>query len=795
MLRNYIKIAFRNLWHYKGYSLINILGLTLGITCSSLLFLLIADELQYDSHYEQGDNIYRLVEIDESTKETRYYGMTTPAVAPALEEDYGEVARCIRLFQFGGHINFQIDDERYHERQYFFADPDVFDVFEVEWITGNPQTALEAPNSLVIDEDWAMRWFGTLDVVGNEVMSRDRLYEITGVFKKLPQNTHLQFKILAALPTFEEWFPEYIVNWRTYGAYTYVLLNVDASIETLSAKIPEFIDSHFEKEQERNFYLQPLSDIHFGSQNIEYASDTNRGQISYIYILIAVGVFMLVIACINYVNLATAKSMHRGKEIGIRKVSGAYRGQLVLQLLSESVLIALVSFILSVGLVDLLIPQFNVLTGKAFDMTIETFGELFILLLGVTLFVGLIAGLYPALFISRLKPSNILRGDMNKGRGGAAIRKSLVVLQFTLSIIMIIATIITSNQLRYIQESNLGFDQSNMLVVDINNGDVRQRSETIRSEFEKSPYVSAVAVSSRVPGEWKTIQDVYVKEDNSEDSTRVNYIGFDENMLETYGMQLKAGRNFSGNTKSDSTKIIVNETFVNALGLADPIGKSISIVDGEPGWYEIIGIVKDFNFQSMHNEIGPIILGYQSNAYQVIDYFSLKFDPEYTEEVVAHATAVHNRFDTSSPIEYHFLDAQWQEFYKLDRQLSQVFAVGAGITIFIACLGLLGLATFIIQKRNKELSIRKVLGADVSNLMLLVSKTFMQQIVVAFLIAAPLAYYLMNQWLDNFAYQTTIGAGVFIIALVASLSIAMLTIAYQVIKASTVNPVDKLRDE
>lgn len=796
MIKNYIKIAFRNIWRNKAYSVINILGLTLGITCSSMLFMLVIDELSFDSMFDKKDRLYRLVQANYGEEETRYYGMVPPPTGKTIAEDYGEVESCTRLYKFGGHINFQQENERHHERDYFFAEQNFFDLFNVEWIAGDPATALKQPYAIVIDEDWAMRLFGKTDVIGKTLDSGGPTpFKVSGVIKNVPQNSHLQYKILVGIPSNEENFSNFLNSWDNYGAYTYVLLKEKADIGSLSEKMPAFVDKYFDNQQERNILFQPLAEIHFYSENIEFSSDSNRGQIAYIYIFLAVGLFMLVIACINYMNLATAKSLHRGKEIGIRKVSGAGRFQLISQFLSESTIVALIALVLSIGLVDLLLPYFNELTDKRFVFNTETFGSIFTGLLLMTIVVGLLSGSYPAMLLSRLRPADILKGHSSTGKGGILLRKALVITQFTLSIVMIIATIIASRQLNYIQSYSLGFENDQMLIVDINSRNVRQRFETMKTEFARSPYVKGVAVSSRVPGEWKNIQEWYVRNLGSTDSTRMNYIGFDEDMLELYKIDLVSGANFSGNSSSDSLHVLINETAASMLQLNDPVGKYVEIGDEVKVQVQVIGVVKDFNFRSLHNKIGPIILGYRSNSFQSIDYFSIKFDSEYTSEVIAHASGIHDQFDTNSPIEYHFLDEQWNEFYKEDKRASNVFALGAGITIFIACLGLFGLASYIVQKRTKEISLRKVLGASVFNLFMLLSKTFAFQVIIAFVIAAPIAWFVMSDWLESFAVRFPLGLTEFAIAGVSALIVAIASVSYRVLKTTTLNPAETLRSE
>lgn len=797
MLKNYFKIAIRNLWKNKTYSIINILGLTLGITCSSLLFMLVIDEFSFDSMYDKKDRLYRLVEVNTTPEETREYGIVPAPTGKTLSEEYEEIEDYTRLYQFGGQIVFQHNEEAYQERDYYFAEANFFQLFNLEWIAGDPVTALQKPFAVVIDEEWALRLFGTTDALGKALDSGGETdFLVTGVIKKLPQNSHLQFKILVGLPTDWDYYKQISTSWDQYGAYIYLLLAENANPESIHEKMDGFVANHFEKPQEHDFYLQALPDIHFNSASIEYASDTSRGEITYVYIFMAIGVFMLFIACVNYMNLATAKALDRGKEIGIRKVSGAFQHQLISQFLSESTLFAFIAFFLSFFLVDLLLPTFNSFTDKQFVFNLDTFGTIFLLIFSVTIIVGLLSGSYPAILMSRLKPANILKGAMQTGKGSVILRKVLVSTQFTLSIIMIIATVVAYRQLQYIQDVPLGFENEQMLIVDINSGDVRERFETIKTEFANSPFVEGVAVSTRVPGEWKSIAEVYTKNFGSADSIKMNYIGFDEDMIDLYKMQLLKGKNFTGNKAADSLHIIINETAAAALNLEDPIGKFLSLSgDGTQQQFQVAGVVKDFNFQSLHNKVGPMILGFRTNAFQSIDYFSLKFDAAHTEEVLAHAEAVHKMFDSRSSMEYHFLDEQWAAFYKEDKRVSNVFAIGGGVTIFIACLGLFGLASFIIQQRTKEIGIRKVLGAEVTSIIALLSKDFLKLILIAILIAVPISWFAMHSWLQDFAYRVDVSWWIFALSGIVVMAIALCTISFQSLKVAFMNPVDSLKRE
>lgn len=803
MIKNYFKIAFRNLYRNKAYSFINITGLTLGISCSSLLFMFVIDELSFDSMHTKKDQIYRIIEKHEDENETLYYASTPAPVGNSLVQEYKEVELMTRLFKFGGHVNFSQEDQKFQERAYFVVDSSFFDVFDYELLYGDPSTALVSPNSIVISEDWANILYGNAEQAFGKMLSMENGFfqaEITGVLKNMPQNSHLQANMLISIPTFDnsEFVQSILTSWDRYGADIYIVLNEKSDIKQLANKMPDFIDKYFDATDERVMQFQALTDIHFGSKDIQFGPEESKGEIAYIYIFIAIGIFMLAIACINYMNLATAKSMHRGKEIGMRKVSGASRSQLITQFLSESTLISLISFGLSVGLVDLVLPYFNEITSKSFEFNMETFSGVLSLLLFITLAVGLLSGTYPALLMSRLQPASILKGEMHAGRGSLTLRKILVITQFSLSIIMIIATIVASKQMSYIQSKSLGFDSSQMVVVDINSGNVRNRFETMKTEFAKSPYINKVAVSSRVPGEWKRIREIYMRNVGSDkiDSVQTFFIGFDKDMKDTYEMTLLEGNNFTGNLEADSLTILINEKAAELLNLDQPIGAQIYLSSNRgSSQYRVIGVLKNYNFQSLHNEIGPMIMGYRSNIFQSIDYFTLKIDTDRTQEALAHASKVHDMFDEGTPMEYHFLDQQWAEFYKNDKRAGDVFLLGAGVTILIACLGLFGLASFIVQKRTKEIGVRKVLGASIPQLFILLSKTFVVQVGIAFLIAVPISWYFMSEWLNSFAFKFGLGVSEFLMAGCVALFIALASVSYRVAKASTLNPAQTLKDE
>ena len=475
----------------------------------------------------------------------------------------------------------------------------------------------------------------------------------------------------------------------------------------------------------------------------------------------------------------------------------AKRQQLVAQFLTESLMITLISLILSIGITDITMPFFNELTGRSFAFNLSTLLDYAPLLLFIAITIGLLSGIYPAVFMTKFKPVKVLKGEQATG-GSFNIRKALVVFQFVLSTVLIISTLVVANQMSFIRNKNLGFNQENLLVIDINNGAIRPLFKSMRNEFSQIAGVSEVAVASRIPGEWKNINEVNVNildgDGLKKDSIGSYYMSFDTNMLSTFDMELKDGEFFSGNDQSDSTKILINETAVKRFGLTNPIGAIVELEGRGKGAYTIIGVMKDFNFQSLHSSLEPMVIGAWNNPNAIIDYFILKItgDPK---PIIESANAVHSKFDTRTVMEYHFLDDQLTNFYEAERQASVIFKIGAGLSIFISCLGLFGLASFTVEKRIKELGIRKVLGASEWSLFYLLSSSFSKQIILSFLIASPIAYFIMQNWLQNFEYRVSLGVGVFLIAGIGTLLIAILTVSYRAIKAAHSNPVHSLRSE
>lgn len=800
MIKNYFKVAFRALYRNRTFTLVNVFGLVIGISFSCMLYIYVVNELSYDTFHSKSDRTYRVITIDSRDPgNIRHYGITVPPLGKALVDNFPEVEEMVRLHQYMGQVVFEINGENFQERNWFTTDPNFFNVFDFEFVAGDKSTALSKPFSLVITESTKKKYFGNEDAIGKvlKMEDMDEPIIITGVVKDHPDNSHLQFEFLFSNIRVDDEWTSYMDSWNDLGAYTYVVLNKKSLIQTVNEKIPELISNHADSRfGSVTIEFQPLEDIYLKSENIEAGTERSHGQMSYIYIFSTMGIFLLVIACINYINLATSKALARSKEVGVRKVVGAYKNQLVTQFLTESFVVTFISMFLAIGAMDLAFPYFNQITGKSFDITFQTLGIYIGPLLLITLIIGVIAGSYPAFYMAMLRPVASLKGKSGGDKGAARLRTGLVIFQFTLTIVMIFSTIVIGRQLNFIQNKDIGFDKEQLVVIDINSGNVRRSFQTMREEFAKIPGVLNVGVSSRVPGEWKQLRELYAKSaDMGIDSVHTYFMGFDEGMLDTYGLTVVSGKYFPNNGLADSTTVLINESAVDAFGLKEPLGATLRFrIRGREQPFTVAGVIKDFNFQSLHQKIAPIVIGTWNSPMQSIDYFSLKISGD-TEQVIKDATKVHEMFDQYTPIEYHFLDQQLNMFYEAEQRAGMIFRMGGGLSIFVACLGLFGLATYNIERRTKELGIRKVLGASSGNLFVLLSSSFTKQIAIAFLIASPIAYYVMHEWLKGFEYKIPMDATIFLASGLIAFLIALLTVSYRSLKAANSNPLYALKQE
>ncbi len=797
MLKNYLTIAFRTLTKNKSYALINIVGLSIGITFLALIFFFIEGELTFDSFHSKSDRIYRIVERDNSDPENEeLYGQTSPGVALAMKEDIPGIEAQTRIFKPGGHIDITWDGKKTHERSYIIAEENFFEVFDFEFVKGDPGSALQNNNSIVVTESLAKRFFGDQDPMG-QTMKWENFApsKVTGVLKDLPENSHLQFNIMFSRNTefTEDWGP-YLISWKNYGAYSYLLLDENSDPKSVEAAFPALYEKYIpEKLGERSFFLQPLQDIYLDSDGIRYGIEDRHGNRFYINLFIGISIFLLLMVSINYVNLSTAKSLHRAKEIGLRKVSGATKPQLMIQFFMEAILLSLVSFVVAVFLIEVLLPHFNEIALKNFEINGDNFFSRIGMIFLVTTVLGLASGIYPSVVLARIKPVDNLKGLFRKN--SFKIRSTLLIVQFGIGIIMLVGTMVIHRQMSFINEKNLGFDKEDMLVVDINNRNVRNNFELIKELMSKVPGVEAVASSSRVPGEWKWIADVDLKNGpGAQDSTNAFYMCFDEDMPETYDLEFVAGGNFSGNISVDSSKIILNESAVRAMQLEDPIGKTISL-SRDRGEFQVIGVMKDFHFQSLHSEILPLAIGSWVNPITAVDYFSVRLSTSDFDKTLAGLTEIHDQFDKTTPIEYHFLDQQIDLFYENDHRVGNLFGIGAILMLVIGGIGLFGITSYMLDRRKKEIGIRKVLGSSVVQLVLLLYRTYGKQVLIAFIFSAPLGYIFANQWTSEFTNREEVSPFLFLYSGVVVALFTMLIVSYKVVDTARLNPVEVLKDE
>ncbi len=797
MIKNYILIALRKLKKRKTQTFINVFGLMLGITISCLLFIYTIHETSYDNFHDKSKRTFRVVEISEGNENIRYVGQTAPALGPTLKRELPEVEEYVRILQFFGHVNVEINNERFHERDWFMADSNFFDVFNFKLIRGNYKSALKDPNSVILTESIAKKYFGTIDVIGKSLsFVQFSEVKVTGVLEDNPDNSHLKFDLLFSSNTAIEGLDEMLEQWDLYGAYTYLLLNNPSQKSITEKKGNQIVNDFWQDYEYRSgFYLQAIQDIYLESENVEFGIEAAKGNKFYINLFLIIAFIVLITACINYTNLATAQSLDNSHEIGVRKTSGAEKKQLIFQFLTESVITALLAFILSVALIDLLIPHFNNLTGKDFDMNYETFGYYFIFTFIVTIIVGMVSGSYPAFYLSRLKPIMHFRKE-SKGKNRLVLRKVLVISQFTLSAILIIIAAAAFYQLHFIQNFDKGFNEDKILVIDINSGNTRSRFQTVKKEFNNISGVEAVAASSRVPGEWKNITMIHMRPEKqlSTDSTFSYFMCFDEDMLDLYDLKLAEGEYYKGHLATDSIKILLNETAVKTLGLTNPIGSRINI-SGINYPFEVIGVVKDFNFQSLHERIAPLLVGYWSNPVRPIDYFSLKLNSNNYDYIISEASKVHEKFDENTSMEYHFLDQQLDQFYIEDKRAGDLFMIGSILAIFIACMGLFGMAINTTEVKKAEIGIRKAFGSSNREVIFLLLTDFIKLVFISIVLAIPISLIFLNEWLQNFAYNTGINWWLFIGVFIILLIIAILTVGGLVLKTARINPAEILRDQ
>ncbi len=797
MIKNYFKTAIRNLLKKKSFSAINIFGLAIGMAVSILMLLFVLSEVTYDRFNEDSENIYRIaLHIDAQGRILNIPSAPAP-MGPALMDNFPEVTEVGRLRSMGGAL-ISYEDKKFDETNIRYADAGIFDVFSIDVLRGNPETFLEAPYNLVITEEMARKYFGEEDPINKSLQfGSEDFYTVTGVVKKMPENSHFKFNMLISLPTLNR-TGEPLDSWMGFNFNTYFKLQSGASIEGLDEKCYTLMMDNMPEQIRQldlklDLHLQPLTSIHLHSTTEGELEP--GGSIAYIWIMTTIAFFILLIACINFMNLSTAQSAHRAKEVGMRKVLGAQRKKLISQFLGETLLLSFISFLLSLLLIQALLPAFNQLSRKElvfnpFDNWIITLG-----LILITLLVGLIAGTYPAFFLSAYSPIDVFRSQYKAGRGHRFFRNGLVTFQYVISIALICCTLIVFFQMRFVKNYDLGFDKDQIMVVHYR-GQIPNQRDVFKSRVAEIPGVVKASNAQTLPGIGSNETFFAFEGFNQGEPKVYPYTEADEDYLETMGLELAAGRFFSKEFTGDSDTVVINETLAKEVGWDDPLGKIVrmtDVVDDEfvqiP--FTVIGVVKDFHFASLRENIRGYIIKLEPERGRL----AVKVRPESLSGAIRSIETIWNEMIPTYPFEYTFLDDRFDSIYRTEQRIGKIFLAFTLITILVACLGLFGLASFTAEQRTKEIGIRKVLGASVPNVVLLLSRQYTKWVLLANVIAWPVAFFAMRTWLQNFAYRIDMGIWIFVLSGVMALLIALLSVSAKALKAAAANPVQSLRYE
>ena len=808
MLKNYLKTALRNLTRFKVYSAINIAGLAVGTACCIAIMLFVKDELSYDSYNKNADRIYRPTVLATLNGHDINGAFSPAPMGPVCYHDIPEVETYARLHMEGGH-QIKYKGNVYNEDRFYWADSTFFDVFTFQFLAGDKKNALSQPNTVVLTESMARKYFENENPVDKSLtLDKTNDYVVTGVIKDVPQNSHFYFDFLGSLTTLED---SRNTSWLSNNYITYFLLKKGTDPAVFERKLNEeyskyagpqlkaatgiSIEQFMSKGNRYGFVLQPLSSIHLHS-NLNYEIEQN-GNISYVYIFSAIALAILLIACINFINLSTARSEKRAKEVGVRKTLGSIRSHLIGQFLAESILMSTIAVTIAVGIVEVLLPVFNELAGKKMSLNLLGNPLNILLLFCLAIAVGVIAGSYPAFYLSAFRPIDVLKSDSKRKRSKSLLRNGLVIFQFTISIILFIGTLVIYSQLRFVQSKDLGFDKEEVLVIN-RADDLGNRMDSFINELKSNSNIIGITNSNCIPGNQHGDTGCWLEGTGAEHLESTRIILSDYDFSSTFHLQMAEGRFFSKEHPSDTDAVVLNQEAVRTFGVKDIVGRYL-VIPGMPASNtkkaKIIGVIKDFNYQSLHDPIRPLFIRLLSSRGMIGSLITVRLKPGNHLNTISFIENTWKNYSGGEEFSFNFLDQNLQKLYDSDLRTSKIAGTFSIIAIFIACLGLLGLAAFIIERRMKEIGIRKVLGASSLEVLVLLSKDFVKWVLAANIIAFPVAYYIMSNWLNNFAYRTEIHLWIFIVSGALALLIALITVSSQAIKAAAANPVKSLRYE
>ncbi len=789
MVKNLIKTAFRHILKHPGYSALNILGLTLGISSALFLVIYVSDEISYDKYHKNSADIYRVSSRITEPDDQFTWNVAQIPFGPQVASDYPEVKSFVRFINMPRAL-YKYGDKEFNEENFFYADSTLFDIFSYKILKGDVRSALSEPGKIVLTETVADRYFGSEEPVGKSLSTGTASYEVAGVIEDVPSNSHFRFDALASRNN----LPKQIGSWGNFGVFTYLLFPEGLDVKAFEAKMQEMYGRYMEPifgpvNVKIEYILEPITRIHLYSTNPGEPEPT--GSITYLWIFSLVALFLVLIASMNYMNLATARSAGRAREVGLRKVAGSKRSALIAQFLTESVIFTMLSLLLSLIVVVALMGQFNLLAGKSFNPAILISPQVILSLLAVILVAGIIGGSYPAFFLSRFSPVSVLKGEKTKGTAGALFRKLLVIIQFTLSVIMIICTLVVFSQLNYLKSMDQGFDQRNVLSLQLNRSMI-QKYPLLKEALLENPEIKYVTSTNTPVGEGSGKLLFNVETDQGMVQKGINFAVVDHDFVETLGIKIKEGRDFQQDMPSDTlTGVIVNETFVKRMGWDQPIGKKIEVGDENTLRSRVVGVMYDYHQTGMYNDIESLLLAYRT--LNNIVYVKIS-----DQNVSASLSFIESRWKEifpDQPFKYEFLTERFNSQFEADEKRGLIFTLFTILAILIASLGLFGLASYTVEQRTREIGIRKVFGASESVILGIVSRDFLILVLISVIIASPVAWILMSNWLEGYVYRTTIGWTMLVEAALLTMVLTFLTVSYKAYQASVMNPVDSIKTE
>ena len=791
MLKNYFKTALRSLVKRKLQSVLSILSITIGLSVSTIIFLYVQDEFTYDDYHEKSERIYRLANNWKGGDIVTPWARTSTPMAPAIKQEFPEVQEITRIRKNPRTDLLAFGDNKFYEEKLYFADSNVFKVFSWKLKIGNPSSALAHKNSIVITEEIANKYFGDQNPLG-KILLYDNKYslKVTGILDEIPSSSHFTFEMLADFETAKDVLGERrTTNWFWFDIQTYLLLAPDADTKELELKFPDVVKKNIPEQYAELFglFLQPLTSIHLTS-NLKDELEKNSDA-TYSYVLLTIALFIMLMACINFMNQSIAGYSERSVEIGVRKTFGAFRNQIALQYLIEALMMTFIACILGLILVILLLPYFNELTGKGIKLFTYKNWKLFGLLLIFSIVVGVFSGSYPAFYLSSLRPVNAIRGLIKPGKSSMTFRNVLVTIQMFVSLILIISTFIVSGQLRYFLSTNLGFDKDYMIIASIKDRSKNDRHATLTDQLESHSAIVSATFTSSVPGSNNAMSFYFRPVDTDKETQRISTFLVDDNFVSTFNLtELQSLDRPIDQMEDTIDYMIVNQSFVDFFNLKNPVGKLVQ----SNGMSRIVGVVKDFNIKTLHHGLEPALIKYGTNWFR---YVAIKVNGTNFRDAIAHIDQEWTRFYPGYPVEYRFLDDDIGKLYESEQRLSTIFKFFTAIAMLIAGLGLISLASFVVSQRTQEIGIRKVLGGSVSSILVLISKDFLLLIVIATILGIPIAYYMMNVWLESFAYRISLELTYFLVPVLLMVLLLILTIGYQARRASLMNPIDTLKAE